>query len=186
MNSWGRAREVERPMLYLGIDPGIGGGIAVLAGRTVRAHKMPETVGDLLALLKGLVLDAEGYRWPAHALLERAHPMPKQGVVSVFTYGRGYGRLEAALQAAAIPYDEVTAPVWQQAMGCRSRGDKRITKARAQQLFPQMTITHAIADALLIAEFCRRTRGSHGEVKKEGRPRRQVAAALGTSHAGDP
>lgn len=34
---------------------------------------------------------------------------------------------------------------------------KNLTKARAQQLWPEYPrITHAIADALLIAEFCRR------------------------------
>jgi hypothetical protein len=37
-----------------------------------------------------------------------------------------------------------------------SKGDKNVTKRRAQQLFPQLKVTHAIADALLIAEYGRR------------------------------
>jgi hypothetical protein len=39
-----------------------------------------------------------------------------------------------------------------------SKGDKNVTKAKAQQLFTQLKITHATADALLIAEFARRSR----------------------------
>jgi len=36
-------------------------------------------------------------------------------------------------------------------------GDKNVSKRRAQELFPEIKITHAIADALLIAEYARRT-----------------------------
>lgn len=41
-------------------------------------------------------------------------------------------------------------------MGCLTNGDKNITKQRAQQLFPSAKVTHKIADALLLAEYCRR------------------------------
>ena len=80
------------------------------------------------------------------------------GCVSAFTFGRGYGALLMALTAARIPFDVVQPAKWQQGLGCRSGGDKHVTKRRAQQLFPSVTVTHALADALLIAEFCRRTR----------------------------
>ena len=61
-----------------------------------------------------------------------------------------------ALCAATIPYEEVTPQKWQKALGCRTGGDKNVSKARAQALFPLQNITHAIADALLLAEYCRR------------------------------
>jgi len=41
-------------------------------------------------------------------------------------------------------------------MGCLTKGDKNVSKRRAQELFPALKVTHAIADALLIAEFARR------------------------------
>lgn len=41
-------------------------------------------------------------------------------------------------------------------MGCLTKGDKNISKARAQQLFPTAKITHATADALLLAEWRRK------------------------------
>ena len=37
-----------------------------------------------------------------------------------------------------------------------SKGDKNVTKRRAQELFPGARVTHAVADALLLAEYCRR------------------------------
>jgi hypothetical protein len=37
-----------------------------------------------------------------------------------------------------------------------SKGDKNVTKRKAQELFPSLKITHATADALLIAEYLRR------------------------------
>jgi hypothetical protein len=41
-------------------------------------------------------------------------------------------------------------------MGCLTRGDKNVSKAKAQQLFPTMKITHAVADALLLAAYAQR------------------------------
>ena len=71
--------------------------------------------------------------------------------------GRGVGMLETALIASGIPFDRARAVKWQTALGCRSGGDKNVTKACAQRLFPGKKITHEIADALLLAEYCKRT-----------------------------
>jgi hypothetical protein len=80
------------------------------------------------------------------------------GVKSAFTFGQGYGRLEMALTAANVPFKRVTPQVWQKSMKCLTGGDKNISKGRAQEMFPSLKITHATADALLIAEYARITR----------------------------
>jgi hypothetical protein len=140
-------------MIYIGIDPGVAGGIAMLndAGEIVAAVKMPATEHDVFAFL----CESLGEE-PARAVLERVSSSPQMGVVSAFTFGRGYGALRMALTVAEIPFDEVSPRKWQPAMGCLSGGDKNITKRRAQALFPRVEITHALADSLLLAEFCRR------------------------------
>jgi len=139
-------------MNYIGIDPGKSGGIAIIfsSGKAF-AHKMPETDRDLLDLLSEFSADDN------RAVLEQVHAMPGQGVTSTFTFGRGYGKLEMALCAALIPFETVTPQKWQKLMGCLTKGDKNVSKAAAQRLFPHLKVTHAIADALLIAEYCRRT-----------------------------
>lgn len=136
---------------YLGIDPGVGGGIAVLGadGAVVAALKMPATERDILDVFRL-------YSEDARAMLEFVRASPQMGSVSIFSFGRGYGALRMGLVAACVPFDEVTPQKWQAAMGCRTGGDKNISKRRAQELFPGVPITHARADALLIAEYGRR------------------------------
>lgn len=190
-------------MRYIGIDPGVSGGIAVIeAGRPPAAVKMPDTDTDLLKALDELAQDED-----AIALLERVSASPQMGVVSAFTFGRSYGKLEMALVALEIPFDYVRPQKWQQAMGCLSGGDKNVTKRRAQQLFPHLTITHAIADALLLAEYCRRlesgrygkeesrdaqgrteargeTEGQGGQAVAHQKPARAATAIAGTPRNG--
>jgi len=87
------------------------------------------------------------------AFIENVHSMPKQGVASSFKFGDGCGFLRGLLTALKIPYEKVTPQTWQKALGCLSHGDKNITKAKAQQLYPSRKITHATADSILIAVY---------------------------------
>lgn len=139
--------------MILGIDPGLSGGVALVSADTAMAWKMPTTLHDTWDLFRGL---AAGRQTISKAYIENVHAMPKQGVSSTFKFGRNVGQLEMALAAAGIPFEYVTPTVWQRALGCLSKGDKLVTKAMAQRLFPALRITHALADALLIAEFGRR------------------------------
>lgn len=137
---------------FIGVDPGMSGGIAWIRDGKACAVKMPETHRDILDIF--MEIRREG---PCFAVLEKVHSMPGQGVASAFTFGKGYGGLEMALTAAEIPFDHVTPQKWQKTMQCLTGGNKNISKARCQELFPSIKATHAISDALLIAEFNRRT-----------------------------
>jgi hypothetical protein len=142
---------------YIGVDPGGSGGLACLdeGGALMWVSPMPPTEKDLLYVLASWhdqTTRAGGVR----AMLEQAQPFPGQGVVSVATYMRNFGHLEMALTAASIPFDTVSPIKWQNAMQCRTHGDKNISKRRAQMLFPDLRVTHALADALLLAEYGRR------------------------------
>jgi hypothetical protein len=139
--------------LYIGIDPGLSGGIAFIPNLgDPWAHKMPETDRDLIDLLSDSISLAE-----PRAMLELVHSSPQMGVKSAFTFGEGYGRLQAILTALRVPYERIRPQAWQKAMGCLTKGDKNVSKRRAQELFPTLKVTHATADALLIAEYNRRT-----------------------------
>jgi len=142
-------------MIYIGIDPGVAGGIAAVShhGAIVFAVPMPSSERDVLNVFEPLAPTDDS---KTRATLERVYSSPQMGVVSAFTFGKGYGALLMALTAARIPFDQVVPAKWQGVMGCLSRGDKNITKRRAQQLFPDFKVTHAIADALLLAEYSRR------------------------------
>lgn len=143
-------------MIFIGVDPGGSGAIAVIHDGVVEFIKNDSTERDLYEWLCDYGL-ADGYG--SHAVIERVHSMPKQGVSSSFKFGQSYGFLRGLLIASRIPFAEVSPVKWQTAMACRTGGDKNVSKARAQQLFPNVKITHANADAILLAEYARRTTG---------------------------
>src|SRR5262245_40876885 len=147
----------------LGVDPGIRGGLAVVAvdangaaPQLVDAIDIPVSgVGakervDVLAIRAWIVQHA-----PQHALIERAQAMPKQGASSGFKYGRAVGAIEAVITCCAIPLTIVEPSIWKRAHRLRG-SDKEAGRQRAQ-LFPS---AHALlarkrdqgrAEAALIA-----------------------------------
>jgi crossover junction endodeoxyribonuclease RuvC len=139
--------------LYLGVDPGNSGGIALVAENFAQAWKLDQTEADVADLLRSYAGTVK------LGFVEAVHSMPGQGVSSSFKFGRSYGFLRGLLVALKIPFEDVRPQAWQKQMGCLTGGDKNVSKAKAQMLWPDMRITHAIADSLLIAEACRRTCG---------------------------
>jgi crossover junction endodeoxyribonuclease RuvC len=141
-------------MFAVGIDPGNSGGVAILepAGNIFETYNFKDAseheISDIFELIAG-------YKPDVFAYIEKVHSMPKQGVASSFTFGESFGFLKGMLTAHKIPYDLVTPQSWQKHMNCLTRGDKGVSKAKAQRLFPDWKITHANADAILIAQFCR-------------------------------
>jgi crossover junction endodeoxyribonuclease RuvC len=147
---------LEELMNIIGIDPGQSGGIALInESGDVEAWKMGETERDTLNTIREACYDDP---LKCFAYIEKVGAMPKQGVSSTFKFGQNYGFLRGCLIALGIPFETVTPQKWQGFLHCRSRGDKNVTKAKAQELYPQLKITHAVADALLIAEYGRRIR----------------------------
>ena len=157
--------------VYIGIDPGANGGIAAITVTpdflfSRRAWKMPDTERDIWDLIRGHDDALRDVASQKFAIIERVQGFigksPTTGS-SMFKFGQGYGSLRMALVAANIAFEDHAPNMWQKAMGIVTRGKeesrtdfKNRLKARAQQLFPDVTVTLAVADALLIAEFCRR------------------------------
>lgn len=145
--------------IYVGIDPGKSGGIAWVrdnfgAPEFVKADGMTEM--DLYAVLQGLTCEAAQEHTEIYAVIERVSSSPQMGVTSAFSFGRDYGTYLGLLAGCAIPFALVTPQKWQKAMGCLSKGNKNVTKAAAQRLYPSLKITHATADSLLLATYCRK------------------------------
>lgn len=144
-------------MWYLGIDPGVGGGLAVLqhGGAVEEVVKMPPDLAQLFWYIEGYAESAYAVGTSLYATVEKVHSLPGQGHSGAFTFGKGAGAIEMALTALRIRPHYVSPIKWQNAMGCRTGGDKNVSKARAQAMWPDMKVTHALADACLIAEYGR-------------------------------
>jgi hypothetical protein len=133
-------------------------------GRTVAylelVHAMPATRQTRNSdLIKDICIQiAGGFDPRITTILERAgvgmETKMMQGIVGTFTFAQGYGVLRGILRALEIPIVDVRPQDWQRVNGCMTRGNKNISKERAVRVFPQIPkVTHATADALLIANY---------------------------------
>ena len=139
-------------MIYLGIDPGKSGAIAGVwaDGSPFASHAHGDwTEHDIAEWLLGFDLEQ------CKAVIEKVASSPQMGVTSSFTFGRSYGFLRGVLAAYRVPFLEVSPQKWQKAMGCLTKGDKNVSKAAAQRLWPTLKLTHRNSDAMLLAEYGR-------------------------------
>jgi len=94
------------------------------------------------------------------AYVEKVSYKKGDGGKGSFTFGRAYQWPRSCLLAANIKIRNAVPALWQGKLGCMTGGDKNVSKQKAMKLFPtlhaQTAITHATADALLIAEYGRR------------------------------
>ena len=151
---------------YIGIDPGKNGGIAVIDGHGITAEVMPlhpDGEINVVSLQEFFVCLEEPI-----AAVEKVGAMPKQGVVSTFTFGKGYGKVLACLEMLGIPYVLVTPQAWKKTVleGLNWKGNKKASIEYCQRRYPQLDllatprskVAHdGMADALCIAEYVRRT-----------------------------
>ena len=159
---------------YIGIDPGISGGLTCLdeMGNIIKKTVMPTIkIGtknriDVSALTQW-IKDCAGEEDIRMIAIEIQRPMHKQGVTSTFTTGQGYGILEGIVAALDIPYDLVNPKHWQNEMfkGMPKGNTKESSKKVAQRLFPKenfkksdkcTNLHDGLTDSSLIAEYTRR------------------------------
>lgn len=121
----------------------------------LRAFRPDMTRGDFNSAVRCAVGELR-YAGGGTAFLEQVHHITGDGGQGSFTFGRVYGWCEMALTAHGVTPRDVRPQMWQAKLECPTGGDKNVSKRRAVELFPRERITHAVADALLIAEFGRR------------------------------
>jgi len=142
-------------MIYLGIDPGKKGAIAWTNGeaRSMRVVNMPKTPAESCDQLDELDKDVTvaALEWP-----KPFKHLDKPVILNMMPLIAHAGMWEGVLAAAFIPTRKITSAQWHRALGV-SGGDKHAARAMAQQLFPHLKATLQNADAILIAEWLRRS-----------------------------
>jgi crossover junction endodeoxyribonuclease RuvC len=162
-------------LIYIGIDPGLSGALAVIDERiaeqcasvfdtptvTVEGEK---TKRKYLVPAMALLLKPFADRQDVLAILENVHSMPKQGVASSFCFGEGKGMWEGILSAYNIPTELVSPQRWKKEMMDGQGKEKSAARFKAMALFPSLSeqlklIKHdGRAEALLMAAYGRRLR----------------------------
>ena len=146
---------MKRPVVYLGIDPGNSGAIALIS------KEKSEVISWNPQFLK--VIDTIR-RWQVIydiklAILEHAHAFPHQGVVSVFNYGLNYGCWQGILTTLGIRYKIIHPTKWKKFFwsGVKGKKSKGMSLDLARELFPDINLKfkkdHNKAEALLLAKY---------------------------------
>jgi len=154
-------------MIYTGVDPGKNGAIAsiTIAGEVLRITRFAdaETEGRIALLVADHF--AELPEDTHSAVIERVGAMPKQGVVSTFTFGRVYGEAWSGLLLSLggkVRVQSVPPSTWQRDLVLPKRSftenHKRTLRELAENRFGRKFIL-AEADAVWLAEWAR-TKGN--------------------------
>lgn len=149
--------QVKHSAIYVGIDPGALGAIALVSesNSPVTYPLKDLTESEIIA-----VLQTSGI---THAYLEWIHPAI-QGIAksSMSKLYGSYKSLAMALTATGVPHEIIQPKKWQAGMGViRQKSDdyaqwKKKLRQHAQMIWPRLAVSKDTADALLIAEWCRR------------------------------
>ncbi len=160
--------------VYIGIDPGLTGAIAVLDedGQMLDAIRTPiitasgkgKSEYDLPAMVQTLAFWQSAVGGGIHLVtLEQVSAMPHDGVTSAFRFGVGVGLWRGILIGMQIPVMQAKPQAWQrEALAGRPKGGmvKTSSVAAAQERWPSIPIKFkrdwGMADAAHIAEFGRR------------------------------
>lgn len=146
--------------LFIGIDPGKSGGIALIDLERCISSTEPYSDQALIKLCADVSQDSYKY---SICCLEKVGAMPGQGVVSMFSFGQSVGYIKGVLEAFRIPYQEITPQKWKREFGLTS--DKAKSAEVCRKLFPDVSLLatprckkphDGMAEALLMAEYARR------------------------------
>lgn len=149
--------------MTIGIDPGVKGGMAYLwrDGRVKDVFSFTDkSEQEISDKLDDWFRSTYPY-FPA-VYLEKVNTRPGEGHMGAFTFGRVYGLLRGLVIGKGATLKDVYPAMWQSRMECMTAGNKNVSKNKAISLFTKdrwdapQKITHANADALLIAEYGRR------------------------------
>lgn len=142
--------------VFVGIDPGKSGALAVLS-ESGECNVVPFDESVYIAVLKTVASPS------TVCCLEKVGAMPGQGVVSMFNFGHNFGFIEGLLQAFNISYQRVPPQTWKKEFSVTS--DKSTSIEVCRKLFPGVCLlptsrsrkpSDGMAEAVLMAEYARR------------------------------
>lgn len=146
--------------VYIGIDPGKKGAMAILRedGSSIIYPFSEAGYKEVLA-----DYSTENFKCRAKCCLEHVSAMPGNGSVSMFNFGENFGFIQGLLTAYEIPYELVRPQKWKKEFSVTA--DKNQAIDVCKRLFPNEILKRTdrckvddsnFAEALLMAEYARR------------------------------
>lgn len=148
-------------MFYIGIDPGLTGGIVALnkGGGIVELESFDGR--NPLEVIKNVLDNTSRHGDIDTIMLEQVSAMPGQGVASMFNFGRSYGAIVGLAYGLGYNLNLVTPQVWQRILADDGSFDgpkDRIRRAIvAEGLEKRVTLKRSmhqgVCDAYFIAKY---------------------------------
>ena len=163
-------------MRYIGIDPGVSGGLACIDEKkqVVSLVSMPDTQKAIWEWVMRIVYSHDASQCRVRIEQVTGYMPGREGKTHggqpgshMFRFGQSYGGLTMALIATnlteGLGFKAVIPRTWQKWLGVAPRDKatekqadlKRRLKEKAEELFPEIKVTLNTCDALLLAEYCR-------------------------------
>ena len=158
--------------MYIGIDPGLDGGIVTLDGTgTILAKYITPVIKGVgtkreynLSNMKILLQEHPNIKM---VILEKQQVFPGQGTVSMFRIGLGYGMWQGLIVGLGLPYTLVHSKRWQKIMlaDVNKNDTKQAAALVASRLYPGIDFRatprckdahEGIVDALLMSVYALR------------------------------
>lgn len=151
--------------VYIGIDPGLSGAIAVITPEAYSVHDMPTlwvvagrkrntktgkmvdkghneyNIAEIKRLLVQVRDTAHSKGYPVQLWLEKVHAMPGQGVTSMFSMGVGLGIIQTIPICLDLQLNFIAPQTWKKAVMAGQGKEKAASVYRAQQLYPNAVLT---------------------------------------------
>lgn len=145
-------------MIWIGIDPGAKGAMAILGGQN-GPEIIPFDTKEYMARLWTLKAEYKD----CICCIEAVQPIRGNGIIALFRLGQSYGWLLGILDAIGVPYQPITPQKWKKEFGLTSDKAKSIEVCR--RLYPDVNLKRTerskkdddnMAEALLMATYAKR------------------------------
>ena len=162
-------------MNFIGIDPGLSGGIAIINHDDILVMKMPvykvnkknEISGYMLyPLFHQIRIDEKHSKEKAIIYIEKARIIRGNSAATAAKTMKGYGKLLGIIESVGLKYHEIEINQWKKKFNISK--DKEESIALARELYPKVNLLptsrctkyhDGMAEALLLAELARRENG---------------------------
>lgn len=160
--------------LYMGVDPGVTGSLAIIDNFN-NVHCLLDWTNDefyMIGYIKAVIKDLKrqhGEFIKIRAAIEFASSRPNQGAPSVFKFGTNYGIWRGMLAGLDIPFNLVRPQAWQKGITGLKPGPantlqrKKTIAAWANRMYPEAELygprgglKAGRGDAVMIADWLRR------------------------------
>ena len=145
--------------VYIGIDPGMSGGICVIEDEFIKAYPCPRNIQDMALVFAMAISASEAKR--VVPFIEKVWARPGDANGSIWKFAENYGAWKGIAGAYEMDLIEVSPQKWMKYFETPKLDKtrrKRYLKDKAKHLYPELKkVTLKTSDAILIATYAKET-----------------------------